>query len=290
MIGHRRQTCSLLLIIFISLVSCQDASSSTDTNNSETLSTSTSVAPSSGVTTMVSPNPTIDSDSDTTLNTLVADNVSLSTDASNTSSETSESETSVTPGDVNTSLEVNSDTGTNTVNSEEKNENKTLVDDHSDTNSTENPIIADGVNATTTSFSLLGGNVNLQTQVYIISGTFGIIAFLLIVLLLSLAFSVAKIKNQLLDTESRYIVDREERVRGYQNGGYHGGGDMIQHGGRERSVDPDTRDIAKMGYSVYSGNGRNQSSDNIPMQNVSRSQMMKFEEGVIPINSDQDDR
>ena len=79
-----------------------------------------------------------------------------------------------------------------------------------------------------------------------------------------------RIKNQLLDTESRYIVDREERVRGYQNGGYHGGGDMIQHGGRERSVDPDTRDIAKMGYSVYSGNGngRNQSSDNIPMQNV----------------------
>ena len=81
-------------------------------------------------------------------------------------------------------------------------------------------------------------------------------------------FYFLRIKNQLLDTESRYIVDREERVRGYQNGGYHGGGDMIQHGGRERSVDPDTRDIAKMGYSVYSGNGRNQSSDNIPMQNV----------------------
>ena len=114
---------------------------------------------------MVSPNPTIDSDSDTTLNTLVADNVSLSTDASNTSSETSESETSVTPGDVNTSLEVNSDTGTNTVNSEEKNENKTLVDDHSDTNSTENPMIADGINATTTSFSLLVSLVSNRTDI-----------------------------------------------------------------------------------------------------------------------------
>ena len=114
---------------------------------------------------MVSPNPTIDSDSDTTLNTLVADNVSLSTDASNISSETSESETSVTPGDVNTSLEVNSDTGTNTVNSEEKNENKTLVDDHSDTNSTENPMIADGINATTTSFSLLVSLVSNRTDI-----------------------------------------------------------------------------------------------------------------------------
>ena len=42
---------------------------------------------------------------------------------------------------------------------------------------------------------------------------------------------IFRIKDQLLDTESRYIVDREDRVRGYQNGGYHGGG------GEERAVD-----------------------------------------------------
>ena len=29
-----------------------------------------------------------------------------------------------------------------------------------------------------------------------------------------------RIKDQLLDTESRYIVERGDRVRGYQNGGY----------------------------------------------------------------------
>ena len=76
---------------------------------------------------------------------------------------------------------------------------------------------------------------------------------------------VFRIKDQLLDTESRYIVDREDRVRGYQNGGYNGG-EMIQHG-HERSVDGDTRDLGKMGYSVYSG-GRQLSTKHIPMQSV----------------------
>ena len=37
-----------------------------------------------------------------------------------------------------------------------------------------------------------GSSVSLQTQVYIISGTFGLVALLLILLLLSLAVSVAK--------------------------------------------------------------------------------------------------
>ena len=75
-----------------------------------------------------------------------------------------------------------------------------------------------------------------------------------------------RIKDQILDTESRYIVDREDRVRGYQNGGYNGG-EMIQHGGHERSVDQGTRDLSKMGYSIYSG-GRQISKEHIPMQNV----------------------
>ena len=74
----------------------------------------------------------------------------------------------------------------------------------------------------------------------------------------------------MLDTESRYIVDREDRVRGYQNGGYHGGAsEMVQHRGEERAVDrDDTRDLANMGYSVYSGGNRGQSSEQIPMGNV----------------------
>ena len=67
-------------------------------------------------------------------------------------------------------------------------------------------------------------------------------------------------------------MDREDRVRGYQNGGYHGGGDMVQHGGQERSVDRgetgDTRDLASMGYSIYSGGNRGQSAEQIPMASV----------------------
>ena len=75
---------------------------------------------------------------------------------------------------------------------------------------------------------------------------------------------IFRIKDQLLDTESRYIVDREDRVRGYQNGGYHGGG------GEERAVDwgeGDTRDLASMGYSIYNGS-RQQGSEQIPMGSV----------------------
>ena len=40
--------------------------------------------------------------------------------------------------------------------------------------------------------SFQGSSVSLQTQEYIISGTFGLVSFLLILLLLSLAVSVAK--------------------------------------------------------------------------------------------------
>ena len=67
-------------------------------------------------------------------------------------------------------------------------------------------------------------------------------------------------------------MDREDRVRGYQNGGYHGGGDMVQHSGQDRSVDRgetgDTRDLASMGYSIYSGGNRGQGSEQIPMASV----------------------
>jgi len=123
----------------------------------------------------------------------------------------------------------------------------------------------DGHNTTTEAggYSFLAGKVELQTQVYIISGTFGIVSFLMILLLLSLALSVAKIKDQIMDTESRYVVDREDRVTGYQNGGF-SSGHMSQRYQEERSVDGD---LKNMGYSIYSGNNRG-NSETIPMQNV----------------------
>ena len=74
---------------------------------------------------------------------------------------------------------------------------------------------------------------------------------------------LVRIKEQIMDTESRYVVDREDRVTGYQNGGY-SGGQMAQRYHSERSVDGD---LKNMGYSIYSGNNRT-SSENIPMQSV----------------------
>merc|ERR1711936_270950 len=150
------------------------------------------------------------------------------------------------------------------------------------------PAVEDGTAATnvTAGQAFLAGKVDLQTQVYIISGTFGLVAFLLIVLLLSLALSVSKIKEQILDSESRYVVEREDRIAGYQNGGY-SSGQVSSRYQEERSVDGD---LKNMGYSIYSGNNRNR-EENIPMQNVSRSNnMMKYEEGVIPMAEEEDDR
>ena len=78
-----------------------------------------------------------------------------------------------------------------------------------------------------------------------------------------------RIKDQVLDTESRYVVAREDhRVAGYQNGGYSTGNLSQSHRyHEERSVDGDSRDLKNMGYSIYSGNNRNR-EENIPMQNV----------------------
>ena len=113
-----------------------------------------------------------------------------------------------------------------------------------------------------------------------------------------------RIKEQILDSESRYVVEREDRIAGYQNGGY-SSGQVSSRYQEERSVDGD---LKNMGYSIYSGNNRNR-EENIPMQNVrydkvvirqfkvvticggSRSNnMMKYEEGVIPMAEEEDDR
>ena len=72
-----------------------------------------------------------------------------------------------------------------------------------------------------------------------------------------------RIKEQILDSESRYVVEREDRIAGYQNGGY-SSGQVSSRYQEERSVDGD---LKNMGYSIYSGNNRNR-EENIPMQNV----------------------
>ena len=79
-------------------------------------------------------------------------------------------------------------------------------------------------------------------------------------------------------------MEREDRIAGYQNGGY-SSGQVSSRYQEERSVDGD---LKNMGYSIYSGNNRN-NTENIPMQNV-RSNMMKYEEGVIPLAEEEDDR
>ena len=102
---------------------------------------------------------------------------------------------------------------------------------------------------------------------------------------------LVRIKEQVVDSESRYIVDREDQrvTQGYQNGGYtSAGAQMSQRYHSDRSVDGDSRDLKNMGYSIYSGNNRN-NTETIPMQNV-RSNMMKYEEGVIPLAEEEDDR
>lgn len=150
--------------------------------------------------------------------------------------------------------------------------------------------------------ALLTSKLDLQTQLYIISGTFGAVVFLLILLVLTLALSVAKIKDQLCDSEARYIPSGKEQIHGYQNGAFNGGADVVRNA-NERSVDRDNNsDLKDLGYTIYNGK-RNSSRENvykvndpmstpgnqgesIPLDNVSNSgrrQMMKYEEGVIPM-------
>lgn len=156
----------------------------------------------------------------------------------------------------------------------------------------------DNLKESTTTHSLLTGPMDIQTQLYIISGTFGAVVFLLILLVLTLALSVAKIKDQLCDSEARYIPGKEQ-IHGYQNGAFNGGGDVVR-GVNERSVDKDNHnDLKDLGYTIYNGKGQsrenvykvsdpvnNSGGENIPLDNVSsygRGQMMKYEEGVIPM-------
>jgi len=111
---------------------------------------------------------------------------------------------------------------------------------------------------------------------------------------------VAKIKDQLCDSEARYIPGKEQ-IHGYQNGAFNGGADVVR-GVNERSVDRDSHsDLKDLGYTIYNGKGNSRENvykvndpmstageqgENIPLDSVSNSgrrQMMKYEEGVIPM-------
>jgi len=163
----------------------------------------------------------------------------------------------------------------------------------------------DNLKESTTTHSLLTGPLDIQTQLYIISGVFGAVVFLLILLVLTLALSVAKIKDQLCDSEARYVPGKEQ-IHGYQNGAFNGGGDVVR-GVNERSVDKDNHnDLKDLGYTIYNGKGHSRENvykvndpvgggeqgENIPLDSVSsgRRQMMKYEEGVIPMADEEHGR
>ena len=63
-----------------------------------------------------------------------------------------------------------------------------------------------------------------------------------------------RIKDQLCDSEARYIPAKEQ-IHGYQNGAFNGGADVVR-GVNERSVDRDSHsDLKDLGYTIYNGKG-----------------------------------
>jgi len=114
--------------------------------------------------------------------------------------------------------------------------------------------------------------IDIQTQIYIVSGTLGGIILLLILLVLALSVSIARIKDQLQGgRQSKYELQHRpaENVsspRGYGasdhvsssyvNNAFNGGHEM-----EERAVDSKTT-ADRMGYEMYNGrsNAENRSS------------------------------
>jgi len=139
------------------------------------------------------------------------------------------------------------------------------------------------------------GMLDLQTQLYILSATFGGVIFLLIILVLVLALSVARIKEQL---HQRLREERTSRrsggstTYGYENGGFHGPANG--HAVNERSVDVEP-DLEQLGYTQYRGGARESAykvsdpgngGNEIPMGELraqSGNPLMKYEEGVVPL-------
>ena len=79
-------------------------------------------------------------------------------------------------------------------------------------------------------------------------------------------FNLSRIKDQLVESERGGGGGRSEKLLGYQNGAFNSGELGARPG--ERSVDGD-RDLARLGYTVYSGaGGRQGAGENIPLDNV----------------------
>jgi len=143
--------------------------------------------------------------------------------------------------------------------------------------------------------------LDLQTQLYILSATFGAVIFLLILLVLVLALSVARIKEQLherLSREDRGCLNNSRDAIGYENGGFSSSGNGHANSVNERSVDGD--DLERLGYTQYRGGNRENvykvtdpvhgEEGEIPLNEMRNSSasgggkpMMKYEEGVVPL-------
>lgn len=131
--------------------------------------------------------------------------------------------------------------------------------------------------------------IDYQTQIYIVSGTLGGILLLLILLVIALALSVAKLKDQVNKKHQRYIVPDDqnantqspkrggEAVLAYDNSAFNG------HEMQERRVDA-KQDIEQRGYTIY--NGRSNENRYPSNNRDSRSTLMRYEDGVVPITSD----
>lgn len=110
--------------------------------------------------------------------------------------------------------------------------------------------------------------LELQTQIYIVSGTLGGVILLLILLVLALALAIARIKDQLQDRHQKYIPAEistnpsrgyraEDNVNtSYVNDAFNGGHEM-----EERGVESKTT-AERMGYEMYNGrpNAENRNS------------------------------
>jgi len=218
---HRRQILAVTLFLVTGSVTCQDVSSSTTNSpalvtTQQTINKTDSGSGDSPSTSAPTVTPAIETSA---VNTEQLQNTTTTAASVNT-----EQLQNTTVNATTTAAAAGSTIPTNTTKAESVTDIGNVTTITTETGNSEvsteavtsPPAVEDGTEATnvTAGQAFLAGKVDLQTQVYIISGTFGLVAFLLIVLLLSLALSVSKIKEQILDSESRYVVEREDRIAG----------------------------------------------------------------------------
>lgn len=183
----------------------------------------------------------------------------------------------------------------------------TIMPEEASENGPANTTSASSTNTTHTNMTVSDGEaegvmasmIDFQTQLYILSATFGGVIFLLIILVLTLALSVARIKEQLQERlrderASRRSVGSRETCAAYENGAFSGNG-HASFPGNERSVDGD--DLSRLGYTTYTGGARDTAykvsdsghEDDIPLSDIrtpgsgGNKPLMKYEEGVVPM-------